>query len=276
MTAPLLDLNDGHQMPALGYGTYKIRGPEAPALIATAIDAGYRLLDTATRYDNEVEVGEAVRASSVPRDELFVTSKLPGADHGFDEAMRSVEGSLERLGLDRLDLFLIHWPQPPIDKYVETWKAFIRMREEGTVSSIGVSNFLPEHLDRLVEETGVAPAVNQVELHPFLPQREQRAADARLGTVTQSWTPLGRRTELLDRPEITETAQKHGRTPAQVVLRWHLDVGAAPIPKSATPERFRSNLDVFDFSLDADDLDRIATLETGQRIGGDPVDEVQL
>jgi diketogulonate reductase-like aldo/keto reductase len=276
MTAPLLELNDGRRMPALGYGTYKIRGPEAPALIGEAIDAGYRLLDTATRYDNEVEVGAAVRASSVPRDELFVTSKLPGADHGFDEAMRSVEGSLERLGLDRLDLFLIHWPQPPIDKYVETWKAFIRMREEGIVSSIGVSNFLPEHLDRLVDETGVAPAVNQVELHPFLPQREQRAADARHGTVTQSWTPLGRRTELLDRPEITATARKHGRTPAQVVLRWHLDVGAAPIPKSATPERFRSNLDVFDFSLDADDLDLIATLETGRRIGGDPVDEVQL
>lgn len=276
MTAPLLDLNDGHQMPALGYGTYKIRGPEAPALIGTAIDAGYRLLDTATRYDNEVEVGEAVRASSVPRDELFVTSKLPGADHGFDEAMRSVEGSLERLGLDRLDLFLIHWPQPPIDKYVETWKAFIRMRGEGMVSSIGVSNFLPEHLDRLVEETGVAPAVNQVELHPFRPQREQRAADARLGTVTQSWTPLGRRTELLDRPEITDTAQKHSRTPAQVVLRWHLDVGAAPIPKSATPERFRSNLDVFDFRLDDDDLERIGRLDNGHRIGGDPVDEVQL
>ena len=276
MTAPLLDLNDGRRMPALGYGTYKIRGPEAPALIGEAIDAGYRLLDTATRYDNEVEVGAAVRASTVPRDELFVTSKLPGADHGFDEAMRSVEGSLERLGLDRLDLFLIHWPQPPIDRYVETWKAFVRMREEGTVSSIGVSNFLPEHLDRLVDETGVAPAVNQVELHPFLPQREQRAADASHGTVTQSWTPLGRRTELLDRPEITETAEKHGRTPAQVVLRWHLDVGAAPIPKSATPERFRSNLDVFDFSLDADDLDRIATLETGRRIGGDPTTEVQL
>ncbi len=276
MTAPLLDLNDGRQMPALGFGTYSITGPDAPALIGSAIDAGYRLLDTATRYENEEEVGEAVRASSVSREELFVTSKLPGADHGYDEALRSVEGSLKRLGLDRLDLFLIHWPQPPIDKYVQTWKAFIRMRQEGTVSSIGVSNFLPEHLDRLLEETGVAPAVNQVELHPFLPQLEQRAADARHGTVTQSWTPLGRGTDLLERPEITETAEKHGRTPGQVVLRWHLDVGAAPIPKSATPERFRSNLDIFDFELDADDLARIATLETGERTGGDPVDEVQL
>lgn len=276
MIAPLLELNDGRRMPALGFGTYKIVGPDAPNLIGAAIDAGYRLLDTATRYDNEVEVGEAVRASSVPREELFVTSKLPGADHGYDEAMRSVEDSLERLGLDRLDLFLIHWPQPPINKFVETWKAFIRMHEEGTVSSIGVSNFLPEHLDRLVEETGVAPAVNQVELHPFLPQHEQRAADARHGTVTQSWTPLGRGTALLERHEITETAFKHGRTPVQVVLRWHLQIGAAPIPKSATPERFRSNLDVFDFQLDADDLDRIAKLETGRRIGGDPATEVQL
>jgi diketogulonate reductase-like aldo/keto reductase len=276
MTAPLLTLNDGHQMPALGFGTYTITGPDAPALIGSAIDAGYRLLDTATRYENETEVGEAVRASSVPRDDLFVTSKLPGADHGYDAALRSVEGSLERLGLDRLDLFLIHWPQPPIDQYVETWKAFIRMRDEGTVSSIGVSNFLPEHLDRIVAETGVAPAVNQVELHPYLPQHEQRAADAAHGTVTQSWTPLGRGTTLLERHEITETADKHARTPAQVVLRWHIQIGAAPIPKSATPERFRSNLDVFDFELDADDLDRIGSLENGHRIGGDPVDEVQL
>ena len=276
MTAPELDLNDKQRMPVLGFGTWQIAGPDAPAIIGEAIDAGYRLIDTATRYDNETEVGEAVRASSVPRDELFVTSKLPGADHGYDEALRSVDGSLGRLGLDRLDLFLIHWPQPPIGKYVETWRAFIRMREEGTVSSIGVSNFLPEHLDRIVAETDVPPAVNQVELHPFLPQQEQRAADARHGTITQSWTPLGRGTELLDRPEITETADKHGRTPAQVVLRWHIQIGAAPIPKSATPERFRSNLDVFDFELDADDLDRIATLENGRRIGGDPVDEVQL
>jgi diketogulonate reductase-like aldo/keto reductase len=276
MTAPLLDLNDGRRMPALGFGTYSIKGPDAPALIGEAIDAGYRLLDTATRYDNEAEVGEAVQASSVSREELFVTSKLPGADHGYDEALRSVEGSLERLGLDRLDLFLIHWPQPPIGKYVETWRAFIRTREEGTVSSIGVSNFLPEHLEHIVSATDVAPAVNQVELHPFLPQQEQRTADARHGTVTQSWTPLGRGTELLQRPEITETADKHGRTPAQVVLRWHVQIGAAPIPKSATPERFRSNLDIFDFELDAEDIERISTLETGHRIGGDPIDEVQL
>ena len=276
MTAPLIELNDGRQMPSLGFGTYTIAGPDAPALIGKAIDAGYRLLDTATRYENEAEVGEAVRASSVPREELFVTSKLPGADHGYDAALRSVEGSLKRLGLDRLDLFLIHWPQPPIDRYVETWKAFIRMRDEGTVSSIGVSNFLPEHLDRIVAETGVAPAVNQVELHPYLPQQEQRAADASHGTVTQSWTPLGRGTSLLERHEITETADKHARTPAQVVLRWHLQIGAAPIPKSATPERFRSNLDVFDFELDADDLERIGRLDNGHRIGGDPVDEVQL
>lgn len=276
MTAPLLDLNDGHRMPALGFGTYSITGPDAPALIGSAIDAGYRLLDTATRYDNEAEVGAAVRASDVPRGELFVTSKLPGADHGYDAARRSYEGSLKRLGLDRLDLFLIHWPQPPIDQYVDTWRAFIQLRAEGAVSSIGVSNFLPEHLDRLVRETGVAPAVNQVELHPFMPQREQREADAELRTITQSWTPLGRGSELLERPELIEIAEKHGRTPAQVVLRWHLDLGTAPIPKSATPERFRSNLDVFDFTLDPDDLELIASLDTGRRLGGDPATEVQL
>lgn len=263
-------------MPALGFGTYSVDGPDAPALIGQAIDSGYRLLDTATRYDNEAEVGEAVRSSSVSRDELFVTSKLPGAGHGYDKALRSFEGSLARLELDRLDLFLIHWPQPPIDKYVETWQAFIRLRDEGAVTSIGVSNFLPEHLDRIVAETDVAPAVNQVEMHPFLPQADQRAANARHGTVTQSWTPLGRGSDLLERTEITEIAGKHGRSPAQVVLRWHRELGAVPIPKSATPERFRSNLDIFDFELDADDLDHIATLETGERLGGDPADEVQL
>jgi 2,5-diketo-D-gluconate reductase A len=276
MVAPLLTLNDGRQMPALGFGTYSITGPDAPALIGEAIDAGYRLLDTATTYDNEHEVGAAVHASSVPRDELFVTSKLRGSDHGYDEALRSFEGVLDRLGLDRLDLFLIHWPQPPIDKYVDAWKAFVRLREEGAVGSIGVSNFLPAHLDRIIAETDVPPAVNQVELHPFLPQGEQRAADARHDIVTQSWTPLGRGTDLLERPEITEAAEKHGRTPGQVVLRWHVQIGAAPIPKSATPERFRSNLEVFDFELDDEDIRNIAMLETGERTGGDPVDEVQL
>jgi diketogulonate reductase-like aldo/keto reductase len=276
MTAPLLDLNDGHRLPALGYGTYSITGPDAPGIIAEAIDAGYRLLDTAVRYENEAEVGEAVRHSSVPRDELVVTTKLPGADHGFDEALRSCEESLKRLGLDRIDLYLIHWPQPPIDRYVETWKAFVRLREEGMVRSIGVSNFLPEHLDRIVDETGIAPAVNQVELHPYLSQAEQRAADASHGTITESWSPLGRGSDLLERSELQQIADKHDRSVGQVVLRWHTQLGAVPIPKSATPQRFRDNLAVFDFELDADDLETIGSLDQGRRLGGDPVDEVQL
>jgi diketogulonate reductase-like aldo/keto reductase len=217
-----------------------------------------------------------VRNSSVPRDELVVTTKLPGGDHGFDEALRSCEESLKRLGLDRIDLYLIHWPQPPIDRYVETWKAFVRLREEGMVRSIGVSNFLPEHLDRLVDETGVAPAVNQVELHPYLAQADQREADARHGTITESWSPLGRGSDLLERPELQQIADKHDRSVGQVVLRWHTQLGAVPIPKSANPSRFRDNLAVFDFELDAEDLATIGSLDEGRRLGGDPVDEVQL
>lgn len=274
--SPTLPLNDGHTMPVLGFGTYSIVGDGAVELMVEAIETGYRLLDTATRYENEVEVGQAVAAAPVPRDELFVTTKLPGAGHGFDETLRAFDASLQRLELDHVDLYLIHWPLPRIDRYVDSWRAMIRLRDEGLTRSIGVSNFLPAHLDRLVAETGVAPAVNQVELHPFLPQAEQRGADAALGTVTQSWSPLGRRTDLLDQPVIVEAAAKHGVSPAQVVLRWHTQIGAAPIPKSATPERFRANLEIFDFTLDAADLAAIATLETGVRIGGDPATHEEL
>jgi diketogulonate reductase-like aldo/keto reductase len=266
-TAPLLELNDGRQMPVLGFGAYSINDP---AIFVEAIDAGYRLLDTATRYENETEVGRGIADSPVPREELFVTTKLPGNAHGSEGPRIELEASLERLGLDHVDLYLIHWPLPGIDKYVETWQALIALRDEGLTTSIGVSNFLPEHLDRIVAETGVAPAVNQVELHPYFPQAEQRAADERHRVVTQSWTPIGRGTDLLDNPVLAEIGRKHDKSPAQVVLRWHTQIGAAPIPKSATPERFRSNLDIFDFELDQDDLDRIAGLETGQRIGGDP------
>jgi diketogulonate reductase-like aldo/keto reductase len=256
-------------MPALGFGTYSITGPDAPALVGSAIDAGYRLLDTATRYENEEEVGEAVRGSSVPRDDLFVTSKLPGADHGYDEALRSVEGSLKRLGLDRLDLFLIHWPQPPIDKYVQTWKAFIRMRQEGTVSSIGVSNFLPEHLDRLLEETGVAPAVNQVELHPYFQQAGLRHEHSDLGIVTEAWSPLAQG-RVLDDATITQIAQDTGKTPGQVVIRWHLQLGNVVIPKSVTPERIEANADVFDFHLTEAQMDAVNAMDAGVRTGPDP------
>ncbi|AWB92643.1 aldo/keto reductase [Aeromicrobium chenweiae] len=265
--APLVELNDGRQMPVLGFGTYSI---DDPAIFTEALAAGYRLLDTATRYENETAVGQGIADSPVSRDELFVTTKLPGSGHGTDGPRRELEASLERLGLDHVDLYLIHWPNPSADLFVETWKAFLELREAGLTRSIGVSNFLPEHLDRIVAETGVAPAVNQVELHPYLPQTEQRAADERLGTITQSWTPLGRKSDLLEQPVLASIGRKHDLSPAQVVLRWHTQIGAAPIPKSATPERFRSNLDIFDVELDADDIEQIAGLENGQRIGGDP------
>lgn len=266
-TAPLLELNDGRHMPALGFGTYSIKDPE---IFVQAIDTGYRLLDTATRYENEVEVGQGIAQSPIPRNELFVTTKLPGNAHGTEGPRREIESSLARLGLDHVDLHLIHWPLPRIDKYVETWQAMIELRDEGLSTSIGVSNFLPEHLDRIVAETGVAPAVNQVELHPYFPQAEQRAANERIGTITQSWTPIGRGSDLLDNPVLAGIGDKHGKSPAQVVLRWHTQIGAAPIPKSATPGRFRSNLEIFSFDLDEDDLALITGLDRGTRIGGDP------
>lgn len=271
-TSPLLTLNDGRQMPQLGFGTYAI---DDPRLFADAIDTGYRLLDTAKRYGNEREVGEAVAAVSVPREELFVTTKVPGDDQGYDATLASLEGSLERLGLDFVDLYLIHWPLPRIDRYVDTWKAMIELRERGLARSIGVSNFQPEHLDRLVDATGVTPAVNQIELHPYFPQTAQRDDDARRRIVTQSWSPLGRGSDLLQNRVIGEIAAKHGVDAGQVVLRWHTQIGAAPIPKSARPERFRSNLEIFAFTLDDEDLTRIAELDRtrasdGGRIGGDP------
>ena len=266
-TAPLIDLNDGRTMPVLGFGTYSIGDPD---LFTEAIEAGYRLLDTATRYENETEVGRGIAQSSVPRDELFVTTKLPGDAHGTDGPRRELEASLERLGLDHVDLYLIHWPLPRINKFVETWRALIELRDAGLATSIGVSNFLPEHLDRLVAETGVVPAVNQVELHPYFPQADQRAADEAIGTITQSWTPLGRKSDLLEQPVLAEIGARHDLSPGQVVLRWHTQIGAAPIPKSATPERFRSNLDIFGVELDGDDLQLMAGLDTGRRIGGDP------
>lgn len=275
-TAPLRDLNDGRTMPALGFGTYGLRGPEAPDLMVEALESGYRLLDTATRYENEAEVGRAVASSGLPRDELFVTTKLPGSEHGRATARPALEASLERLGLDHVDLYLIHWPLPRIGRYVETWEALVELRDAGLARSIGVSNFLPEHLDAILAATGVAPAVNQVELHPYLPQPEQRRADAALGTVTQSWSPLGRKSDLLDSPVVREVAERHGCEAGQVVLRWHLQLGAAPIPKSATPSRFRSNLAIFDLELEEQDMDDLAGLATGERLGGDPAEHEEF
>ncbi|PYY32014.1 aldo/keto reductase [Curtobacterium sp. MCBD17_030] len=267
---PTLELNDGHRIPALGLGTYSLDGDEGIAAVGAAITSGYRLLDTALNYGNEDAVGEAVRRAEVPRDEFVVTSKLPGRHHGYDEAHRSVDETLANLGLDHLDLYLIHWPNPSVGKFVETWKAFVDLRDSGKVRSIGVSNFTPEHLDRIIDATGVAPAVNQVELHPYFPQAELRAVHQRLGIVTESWSPLAKQSELLTEPPVTAAAGAHGVSAGQVVLRWHVQLGAVPVPKSGDPDRQRENLDVFGFTLSDDEVQAISALERGRLWDGDP------
>lgn len=264
------ELNDGHSMPAIGFGTWRLSGDDGVTAIGTALQCGYRMIDTAVRYENEGAVGRAVSESGLPRESLFVTTKLPGDDHGYDAAMRSCEGSLERLGLQYVDLYLIHWPLPRVDKYVETWRAFIALREQGLVRSIGVSNFTETHIDRLIGDTGVVPAVNQIEMHPLFAQSRQRAYDSEHGIVTQSWTPLGRKSDLLDSPVLEEIAEAHSVTVGQVVLRWHVEMGAVPLPKSQRSDRIATNLDIHDFVLSTDELAAIDTLDRGQRIGGDP------
>jgi len=269
LTIPTVTLNDDTDFPELGLGTYNLRGEDGIDAISAAIDTGYRLLDSAVNYRNEVEVGEAVRRSG-RRDELIVTTKLPGRDHGYDETIASAAGSLERLGLDRIDLYLIHWPNPSVDKYVDSWRAMIELRERGAVRSIGVSNFTEAMLARLVDETGVVPAVNQVELHPYFPQTELRAFHEARGIRTESWSPLARRSELLSEQVVTDIATAHGVTPTQVVLRWHTQIGSTPIPKSASPERQRENADVFGFSLADDEIAALTGLERGRLWDGDP------
>ncbi|BDZ65257.1 aldo/keto reductase [Agromyces mangrovi Wang et al. 2018] len=270
MTAPLRSLNDGNSLPQLGLGTYKLNDGEGVAAMVAALESGYRMLDTAVNYGNEEAVGAALHRSGVDRSDVAVVSKLPGRDHGFDETLASIRGSLERLGLDWIDLHLIHWPNPSVDRYVDTWRAMIKAREYGMVRSIGVSNFTIGHLTRLIDQTGVVPAVNQVELHPYFPQGAQRAFHAEQGIVTESWSPLARRTELLAEPVVTEIAEAHDRTPTQVVLRWHVQLGSIPIPKSSDASRQRENLDVFDFTLAQDEVDAISGLERGRLWDGDP------
>jgi 2,5-diketo-D-gluconate reductase A len=268
LLAPLR-LNDGHSLPAIGFGTWKVDGADAVAQVRSALAAGYRLIDTAASYDNEAEVGRGVAESGVPRGEVVVTSKLRGADQGYDAALRGFERTLEALGLDHLDLYLIHWPLPAREKYVDSWRALVRLREEGAVRSIGVSNFTAAHLDRIIGETGVAPAVNQIELHPGFVQEEMRAANAERGVVTESWGPLGRGKGLLDAPAVRAVADAHGVSPAQAVLRWHHQLGVLPLPKSADPQRQLENLDVGGFTLTDDEMARLGSLPQ-QRLGGDP------
>jgi diketogulonate reductase-like aldo/keto reductase len=267
---PSVTLNDGTWFPELGLGTYNLRGEEGIEAMVDAIGSGYRLLDTAVNYENEREVGEAVRRSGVDRDDLLVTTKIPGRQHGRQEAIDSVKGSLGMLGLDRIDLHLIHWPNPSVGRYVDTWRGLIEARDEGLVRSIGVSNFTEAMLTELIEETGVAPAVNQVELHPYFPQGPLRAFHAQHDIRTESWSPLARRTELLNEQLLQELAAVHDVTPTQVVLRWHTQLGSTPIPKSADPDRQRENADVFDFELTDDQVAAISALERGRLWGGDP------
>ncbi len=270
-TVPSLTLNDGHHIPQVGFGVYKVPRERTADAVTTAIETGYRHIDTATLYANEAEVGEGIRRSGVPRDEIFVTTKVWNTDHGYDQALRAFDTSMDLLGLDVLDLYLIHWPAPKQDRYVDTWRALERLQADGRVRSIGVSNFHPHHLERLFAETDVVPAVNQIELHPWLPQKAAREFHAAHGIRTEAWSPLARG-RVIGNPTLDAIADKHGVTDAQVVLRWHVQLENIVIPKSVTPERIAANLDLFGFELDDDDLASIDTLETGERTGRDPDD----
>ena len=270
LTIPAVTLNDGQSFAELGLGTYNLRGEEGIEAIVSAIASGYRLLDTAVNYENEREVGEGIRRADVDRDDLIVTSKIPGRHHGRAEAVDSIRGSLDRLGLERIDLQLIHWPNPSVGKYLDTWRGMIDAREQGLVRSIGVSNFTEAMLTELIEETGVVPAVNQVELHPYFPQGALRAFHAEHGIRTESWSPLARRSDLLAEQLITDLAAIHDATPTQVVLRWHTQLQSTPIPKSADADRQRENADVFGFSLTDEQVAAISGLERGRLWDGDP------
>lgn len=267
---PTVTLNDGGWFPELGFGTYDLRGEEGIDAMVAAIETGYRLLDTAVNYENEREVGEAVRRSGTDREKLLVTSKIPGRHHGREEAIDSVKGSLDALGLDRIDLQLIHWPNPSVGRYVDTWRGLIEAQRQGLVRSIGVSNFTEAMLTELIEETGVVPAVNQVELHPYFPQDALRAFHAGHGIRTESWSPLAKRSELMTEQILGELAMVHDVTPTQVVLRWHTQLGSTPIPKSSDPDRQRENADVFGFTLTDEQLAAVSALERGRLWGADP------
>ena len=266
---PTLILNDGTRMPQLGLGVWQVSDEEAVDVVRDALSAGYRAVDTAAIYGNEAGVGQAIRESGLPRSEVFVTTKLWNTDQGYDQTLRAMETSLKRLGMDYVDLYLIHWPTPAQDRYLDSWRALERLRSEGMARSIGVSNFKIPHLERLLAASEVVPAVNQIELHPYLQQPEMRAFHSKHGIATESWSPLAKG-QIFEDPVISELAAKYGKTPAQIVIRWHLDTGLIVIPKSVTPSRIRENLAATDFRLEPGDLTRLAALNQDRRVGPDP------
>lgn len=265
-----ITLNDGNSIPQVGLGVWQTPNDGAAPAVKAALDAGYRHVDTAAVYENEEGVGEGIRQSGLDRKDVFLTTKLWNTDQGYDATLKAFEASLKRLGTDYVDLYLIHWPSPHRGLFVDTWKAFIKLKEEGRVKSIGVSNFYPEHLEKIIGETGVVPVINQIELHPDFQQRDARAFHDKHEIVTQSWSPLGQG-KLLGHPVIGEIAKRLGRTPAQVIIRWHIENGLVVIPKSVTPSRIAENFNVFDFTLSAEDLEALHGLDaSGARIGPDP------
>jgi diketogulonate reductase-like aldo/keto reductase len=268
-TVPTITLDNGVEIPQLGLGVWQIEDSLVTDVVTEAFDAGYRHIDTAAIYRNETGVGRAIAAAGLPREELFITTKVWNSDQGYDSTLKAFDKSSGKLGLEYIDLYLIHWQALKQDRYVDTWRAFERLYADKRVRAIGVSNFHIPALQRLFDETDVRPAVNQIELHPALPQDELRAFNAENDIITQAWSPLAQG-ELLSRPALQTLAGKHGKTPAQVVIRWHLQLGNVVIPKSKTPSRIRENCEVFDFQLDNDDMAAIADLETGIRTGGDP------
>ncbi|WP_199430913.1 aldo/keto reductase [Qaidamihabitans albus] len=266
---PTITLNNGVRIPQLGFGVFQVPPEETAEAVRHALRTGYRSIDTAAAYRNEEGVGAAIRDADIARDELFITTKLWNADQGYDATLRAFDESMRKLGLDQLDLYLIHWPLPKRDNYVATWRAFEKLYADGRIRAIGVSNFQIDHLRRLFDETDTVPAVNQIELHPNLPQAELREFHAEHGIATEAWSPLAQG-GLLGDPALGEVARKHGRTPAQVVLRWHIQLGNIVIPKSVTPARIAENIDVFGFTLDEEDLAVLAKLENGSRVGPHP------
>jgi len=271
--APLTRLSSGHNIPQLGFGVFQVEPAETERIVLDALEVGYRHIDTAMIYLNEEAVGRAIAASGIPREELFVTTKLFREDHGYDSALAALPASLDRLGLDYVDMYLIHWPAPARDAYVESWRAFEEMHADGLARTIGVCNFLPEHLDRLLASAEITPAVNQIELHPAFQQRELRAHHEPLGIVTESWAPLGQGKYALDElPGLSAIAEQHGKTVAQVVIRWHVQEGLVVFPKTVRRERMIENAAVFDFELSGDEMATISTYDRGLRIGAHPRD----